>query len=67
MEHYAMAVQRELLMNCCKTPFEGLGKPEALKNNLSGFWSRRINETDRIVYTVDNETIYVVSCRGHYN
>lgn len=56
-----------LLMDCSKTPFEGIGKPEPLKNNLSGFWSRRINETDRVVYAVNDTTIYVISCRGHYN
>lgn len=57
----------ELLMNCSKTPFEGIGKPEALKNNLAGFWSRRINEKDRIIYAVDENSIYVISCKGHYN
>ena len=47
--------------------FEGLGKPEPLKGNLSGLWSRRIDETNRIVYYEEKGIIYVVSCKGHYN
>lgn len=50
-----------------RTPFEGRGKPEALKDNLSGYWSRRIDETNRIVYFVQNDVVYVISCRGHYS
>ena len=45
---------------------EGIGQPEALKNNLHGEYSRRINEKDRLVYHVENDRIYIVSCRGHY-
>ena len=44
---------------------EGIGQPEALKNNLHGEYSRRINEKDRLVYHVENDRIYIVSCRGH--
>lgn len=47
-------------------PFEGIGKPEPLKENLSGFWSRRIDDTNRLVYAVDKEFITVISCRYHY-
>ncbi len=47
-------------------PFEGIGKPEPLKENLSGFWSRRIDDTNRLVYAVDNEFFTVISCRYHY-
>jgi toxin YoeB len=47
-------------------PFKGIGKPEALKENLSGFWSRRIDDTNRLVYAVDEEYITVISCRYHY-
>lgn len=50
-----------------RNPFEGIGKPEPLKGNLSGFWSRRIDEKNRIVYFEKNEIIYIVSCRGHYD
>jgi toxin YoeB len=47
-------------------PFEGVGKPEALRENLSGFWSRRIDETNRLVYAADDTTLTIVSCRYHY-
>ena len=50
-----------------RNPFDGVGKPEPLKNNLSGWWSRRIDETNRIVYYEQDGIIYVVSCRGHYD
>lgn len=47
-------------------PFEGIGKPEPLKENLSGFWSRRIDDTNRLVYVVDDDFITIISCRYHY-
>jgi toxin YoeB len=47
-------------------PFKGIGKPEPLKDTLSGFWSRRIDDTNRLVYVVDEEHITVISCRYHY-
>ena len=49
-----------------RTPFEGRGKPEPLKGNLSGYWSRRIDDVNRIVYFEENHMIYVITCRGHY-
>ena len=49
-----------------KNPFIGLGKPEPLKGNLSGLWSRRIDETNRIVYCERDGIIYIISCKGHY-
>ena len=49
-----------------RTPFEGRGKPEPLKGNLSGYWSRRIDDVNRIVYFEENHMIYVISCRSHY-
>lgn len=49
-----------------KTPFEGIGKPESLKENLSGFWSRRIDDTNRLVYAVDDNYLTIISCRYHY-
>ena len=45
---------------------EGLGKPESLKGNLSGYWSRRISEKDRLIYRFDETTIYIAACQGHY-
>lgn len=56
-----------LIKDICRSPFDGIGKPEPLKNNLSGWWSRRIDETNRIVYYEQDGIIYVVSCRGHYD
>ena len=46
---------------------DGIGKPEPLNGDLSGWWSRHINETDRIVYKITNETIEILQCKGHYN
>jgi toxin YoeB len=48
------------------SPFEGIGKPEPLKETLSGFWSRRVDESNRLVYAVNDSRITVVSCRYHY-
>jgi toxin YoeB len=49
-----------------RSPFEGIGKPEPLKENLSGFWSRRIDDTNRLVYAIDAAAITIISCRYHY-
>ncbi len=49
-----------------RDPFKGIGKPEPLRENLSGFWSRRIDEPNRLVYVVSNEHITIISCRYHY-
>jgi toxin YoeB len=49
-----------------RDPFAGIGKPEPLKGNLSGFWSRRIDEANRLVYVTDEETLTIISCRYHY-
>ena len=56
-----------LLKSMKETPFSGIGHPEVLKENLSGYWSRRINREHRIVYTVDDEFITIYSLRGHYS
>ncbi len=58
---------RRLLNNVRETPYGGLGKPEPLRYDLSGFWSRRIDREHRLVYTVEDDAIYVVSCRYHYS
>jgi len=57
---------KSLLANIQQTPFTGIGQPEALRHELSGYYSRRINKEHRIVYTVDDYTIYVIQLRGHY-
>jgi len=55
-----------LIRDAIRSPFEGIGKPEPLRENLSGFWSRRIDETNRLVYVVDGVDLVVISCRYHY-
>lgn len=49
-----------------RDPFAGIGKPEPLKHHLSGFWSRRIDDRHRLVYTIENETLLIAQCRDHY-
>jgi toxin YoeB len=60
----------ELLKECTRTPFQGTGKPEALKGDLKGWWSRRINHEDRLVYRVRGERntqqLEIAQCRYHY-
>lgn len=56
----------KLITDVKRSPFEGIGKPESLKENLSGFWSRRIDDTNRLVYAVDDSAITIISCRYHY-
>ena len=56
-----------LLMEIQRTPFEGTGKPEPLKGDLSGLWSRRINEKDRLVYSALDDSVVVYQCLGHYS
>lgn len=46
--------------------YSGIGKPEPLKNELQGYWSRRIDDINRIVYKIENVTLYIISCKGHY-
>ncbi|MFC3203104.1 Txe/YoeB family addiction module toxin [Alteromonas oceani] len=56
----------KLISDVKRAPFDGIGKPEPLKENLSGFWFRRIDDTNRLVYAVDDTAITVISCRYHY-
>lgn len=56
----------KLIAEVLRSPFDGIGKPEPLRENLSGFWSRRIDDTNRLVYAVDDEAITIISCRYHY-
>ncbi len=56
----------KLISDVKRSPFDGIGKPESLKENLSGFWSRRIDDTNRLIYAVDDTAITVISCRYHY-
>jgi toxin YoeB len=49
-----------------RVPFEGVGKPEPLKENLAGFWSRRIDDTHRLVYALEDEYLTILACQYHY-
>jgi toxin YoeB len=55
-----------LIAEASRTPFTGIGKPEPLKENLTGFWSRRIDDSNRLVYAADDEYLTIISCRYHY-
>ena len=55
------------ITDICRSPFEGIGKPEPLKENLSGFWSRRIDDNgNRVVYFIKDDTVCIIACKGHY-
>lgn len=56
----------KLIADVKRSPFAGIGKPEPFKENLSGFWSRRIDDTNRLIYAVDDTAITIISCRYHY-
>ena len=56
----------QLIKDTERSPFQGIGKPEPLKGDLTGFWSRRIDDTNRLVYRVNGELLEILSCRGHY-
>ena len=56
----------QLIKDIKRQPFEGIGKPEPLKHQLSGFWSRRITDEHRLVYEVNENSIAIASCRYHY-
>lgn len=57
----------QLIREALRTPFEGIGKPEPLRASLSGFWSRRIDDTNRLVYAADDKQLTVLACRYHYS
>ena len=56
----------QLLKDIERNPYEGIGKPEALKYDFQGYWSRRINETNRLVYRIENGQLEIYQCRTHY-
>ena len=56
----------QLVKDIERSNFEGIGKPEALKGNLNGFWSRRIDDANRLIYRINGEFIDILSCKGHY-
>lgn len=57
---------RRIVFETARTPFEGIGKPEPLKHELKGYWSRRLTDEHRLVYKVTDEQIIIISCKYHY-
>ncbi len=57
----------KLIKSIQRTPYEGEGNPEALKHDLTGYWSRRINNEHRLVYKIENDQLFIAQCKGHYN
>ena len=56
-----------LIDACARDPFTGVGKPEPLIGNLAGYWSRRIDETNRLIYRATDDELVLIACRGHYD
>ena len=56
----------ELIKDCLRSPFKGIGKPEPLKGDLQGFWSRRIDDSNRLVYKSEDKILTISSCKFHY-
>ncbi len=67
-EHDRKTLDRvnELIRDTLRNPFAGTGKPEPLKSNLRGWWSRRITQEHRLIYRVDGDTVIIMQCRFHY-
>jgi toxin YoeB len=57
----------ELIKDILRSPFKGIGKPEDLRGDLSGCWSRRINDEHRLVYAIRDSRLYILQCRYHYS
>jgi toxin YoeB len=56
----------DLIKDCTRSPFKGIGKPEPLKGSLAGYWSRRITDEHRLVYAVRDRRLHILQCRYHY-
>jgi toxin YoeB len=57
----------ELIKDAMRSPFKGIGKPEPLKGDLAGFWSRKITDEHRLVYVVKDKRLHIIQCRFHYH
>ena len=57
---------KTLIREIDREPFKGIGKPEPLKGNWAGYWSRRINQEHRLIYKISDTQILIAKCRGHY-
>jgi len=58
---------KRMISEISRDPFRGIGKPEPLKHDYAGWWSRRINNTDRLIYKMENDALVILQCRSHYN
>ena len=56
----------EIIRDIDRNGYEGMGKPEPLRHDLTGYWSRRVTEKDRLVYKIEDNTMYIIGCKGHY-
>ncbi len=56
----------DLILDILRNPYEGLGKPEPLKYQFQGYWSRRIDQEHRLIYTINDESVVIISCYSHY-
>ncbi|WP_375141142.1 Txe/YoeB family addiction module toxin [Arthrobacter sp. PAMC25284] len=63
---HRQGVAGQRLLNRQRDPFDGIGKPEALKHQLSGYWSRRINDEHRLVYAAEPDQLVIIAARHHY-
>ena len=68
-EHDKKTLKRinKILKDIERSPFDGMGKPEPLKNDFAGWWSRRIDDYNRIVYVIEDENCVIMQCKGHYS
>jgi len=57
----------QLVQDSARNGYSGIGKPEPLKGEFSGFWSKRIDEVNRFIYRIQNDVLEILSCKGHYN
>ncbi|MBN8456699.1 MAG: Txe/YoeB family addiction module toxin [Verrucomicrobia bacterium] len=55
------------LKDIARTPFDGIGKPEPMKHNLTNYWSRRIDDEHRLVYRIEGDAVHIIQCRFHYS
>ena len=67
IDKYKIKRINELVKDISRNPFHGIGKPEALKFNYAGFWSRRIDEEHRLIYRIVDDEIQIAKCRFHYD
>lgn len=57
----------DLIFDILRHPFSGIGKPEPLRHELKGYWSRRINDEHRLVYKVEDDAVFIIACKYHYD